>query len=141
MKEKFLNIFIFLISLAFIFLGVVLMFFNNLDFIKIVHQNAKMIFIDTNLSNFFIQFCGSFIFAWGIFFFLLTVFAVMDLKTTNIYAYIFWGFTFWAVSAGIVAYLHKYYSLLIGISILYGALFIPFFLSLAMKSGKSVDKQ
>lgn len=141
MKEKFLNIFLFLISLSFIGAGVVLMFFNHIDLLAILHKNFNLIFNNEKLSNFFISFFGSFIFGWGIFFFLFTILAVMDLKKNYVHGFIFWAFTFWAVSAGVVSYLFDYKFLMILISIIYGVIFLPFFLSIPLKSSNYINKQ
>jgi hypothetical protein len=132
MKERFLNIFLFLFSLAFIGLGVLLMFFQKLSFLElIVSQTGKVILSQT---PFFIAFFGTIIFAWGVFFFLMTVYAVMELKPASVYGFVFWVFTLWAAAAGTVFFLNKMVPLLIGLGILYGAIFLPFFLSMPMKS-------
>jgi len=114
--------------------GVVLMFFNKLQYTSIIYTNVDKFFNNMPITNFFVAFFGSFIFAWGIFFFLLTVFAVMELKNTSIYPFIFWGFTFWAVLSGVVSFLNKFNFLLICIGVVYALLFLPFFVSLAFKS-------
>ncbi len=141
MKERFLNIFLFLISLAFIALGVILMFFNKLDFIKIIYTNFDNFFKNENLTMFFISIFGSMIFRWGIFFFLLSIFTVMELKPANIYGFIFWGFTFWAASFEIISFLYKFYFAMITVGIVYLILFLPFFLSLPMKSAGENPKK
>jgi len=136
MKERFLNIFLFLISLVFIVFGVILMFFNKIDLVKIVYTNFGNFFKNESVSIFFISLIGSMIFTWGIFFFLLSVFTVMELKPANIYGFIFWGFTFWACSIEIICFLHKFYFAMIIIGIVYAIIFLPFFLSLGMKSSE-----
>ncbi len=146
MKEKFLNICLFLLSLAFITAGIILIFFSDLEYLKIIKENFNKIFTDQKLAIFFLQLFGSFILAWGIFFFLLTVFIVMELKNTNIYGFMFWIYTIWTGAFGFVIYRYKYYFLLITLGIIYGIIFLPFLLSLMMKSknsgtGNNTNKQ
>lgn len=140
MKERFLNIFLFLISLIFIACGIVLMFFNKIEPLKIVLTNFYNFFKNENIGEFFIAILGSMIFTWGIFFFLLSIFTVMELKPTNIYGFIFWGFTFWILSFEIILFLYKFYFAMIVSGIIYLVLFLPFFLSLPMKSASDVKK-
>jgi hypothetical protein len=135
MKEKFLNIILFLLSLCFLAGGVVLMFFNNMTQVSILYKNIYPFFSSEKIATFFISFFGTFIFGWGILLFLLIIFAVMDLKRNYLHGFIFWAFTFWAASAGAISFLHKFNFLLIIISIIYGVLFLVFFLSIPMKSG------
>ncbi|OHD12625.1 MAG: hypothetical protein A2086_04765 [Spirochaetes bacterium GWD1_27_9] len=136
MKERFLNIFLFLISLCFIACGIILIFFNTakLPYLDLVHTSFDSFFGNPALSSFFIAFLGTFVFAWGIFFFLTTIFIVMEIKNTNMYGFMFFTFTLWAIMAQIVSFLNKFYFLMIVIGILYGILFIPYFISLPMKS-------
>jgi|GEM_PF-1322844 len=143
MKERFLNIFLFLISLLFITSGIVLIFFYNIDILKIVHENFNKIFTDGKLAVFFIQLFGTFIFSWGVFFFLMTVFTVMELKNTSVYGFIFWVYTFWALSFGYVLFINNYKFLLIVTAVIYGIIFLPFLLSIPMKSsgGSSSSKE
>ncbi|HPO50670.1 MAG TPA: hypothetical protein PLO89_10125 [Spirochaetota bacterium] len=137
MKERFLNLFLFIISLAFMTSGVFFMFFNKAPFINFVVSGFDSYFSNLQFSYFFLSLLGVFIFSWGIFFSLLTVFAVMELKSSAIYPFIFWGFTFWAVLSGIVSFLHSFYFFILATGIAYLILFIPFFISLAMKSKSS----
>jgi hypothetical protein len=137
MKERFLNIMIFIISIGMIGLGVVMMFFNHLKYFDILHINLSKIFLSPGLTDFFIAFLGTVVFAWGIFFFLLMIFSVMDLRSPSVYGFIFWGFTFWCASVEAISYLKQYWFLMIIIGILYGVIFLPFFISLPMKSSGS----
>jgi hypothetical protein len=135
MRERFLNILLFLFSLAFIAAGVILMFFQDLHILAFVKGKMLEMFVDQKFALFFMAFFGSFIFAWGFFILLLTVFSVMEMKVSSIYGFIFWGFTFWAGSASIVAYLNKYIFLDIAIGAIYGVLLVPFLITLPFKSG------
>ena len=134
MKERFLNIMIFIISICLVVVGVFMMFFNNIQYFDILRVNLNKFFSAAQFTDFFIAFLGSVVFAWGIFFFLLMVFSVMDLRSPSVYGFIFWGFTFWCGSVEAIAYLRQFYFLMIIIGILYGVIFLPFFMSLPMKS-------
>ena len=136
MKEKFLNLFLFLFSFVFLGLGVVLMFFHKVPYFDIITTNGLAFFKDAKLTEFFISFLGTFVFTWGVFFFLMTVFTVMEMKHTNVYGFIFWIFTFWIGLAEFIAFMHTFFPFMIGLGILYGVIFIPFFFALPMKSGK-----
>ncbi|HOJ63822.1 MAG TPA: hypothetical protein PLE45_05325 [Spirochaetota bacterium] len=140
MKERFLNIFLFLISLVFIGCGIILMFFNKIDLLKIVYTNFNTFLKDETITRFCISLIGTMIFTWGIFFFLLSVFTVMELKSSSIYGFVFWGFTFWALSLAIIAFLYKFYFAMIVTGIIYSILFLPFFLSMPMKSSSGDGK-
>lgn len=140
MKERFLNIFLFLISLAFITFGIILAFFNKMDYLKIIYTNFDNFFKNETFTTFFISIIGTIIFTWGIFFFLLSIFTVMELKPLSIYGFIFWGFTLWVASFEIVSFLYKFYFLMIFILIIYLILFVPFFFSLPMKSSGTTQK-
>lgn len=135
MKERFLNVFLFLISITFIGLGIILMFFNDKILILTFVIDGINAFINNpEVTDYFISLFGSSIFTWGVFFFLLTVFTVMELKNNNVYGFIFWGFTFWIASSGVVTYFHKFYFMLIILGVLYGILFLPYLFSLPMRS-------
>ena len=132
MKERFLNIMIFIISICFVVVGFFMMFFSNIQYLDILRNNLDKTF--GGFTDFFIAFLGTIVFAWGVFLFLLMVFSVMDLKSPSVYGFIFWGFTFWCGSVEVISYLRHYYFLMIIIGILYGVIFLPFFMSLPMKS-------
>ncbi|MCG8572682.1 MAG: hypothetical protein MJB14_21330 [Spirochaetes bacterium] len=134
MKERFLNIILFLFSLLFIAAGVILMFFTQLDFLNLVMTQIDVFFNNMKFTSFFLAFLGTILFSWGIFFFLMTIMAVMEIKTTTLYPFMFWIYTFWCAAACGVSYLHGFFFNLILISIIYAILFIPFFLSLFMRS-------
>jgi hypothetical protein len=123
--------------------GVILMFFSNIDQVSFLHKNINPFFVNEKIADFFISFFGTILFGWGILLFLLIIFAVMDLKKNYLHGFIFWAFTFWAVSAGAISFLHKFNFLLILISIIYGVLFLVFFLSIPLKSGspKQIENQ
>ncbi|HNZ26156.1 MAG TPA: hypothetical protein PLG34_05240 [Spirochaetota bacterium] len=138
MKEKFLNVFLFLISITFIGLGIILMFFSDKILMLTFVVDGINAFIDNpKVTGYFMSLFGSIVFTWGIFFFLLTVFTVMELKNNNVYGFIFWGFTFWIASSGVVTYLHKFYFMLIILGVLYGILFLPYLFSLPMKGSST----
>jgi len=141
MKEKFLNIILFLVSLFFTCCGIALMFFNGNEKLAVLHKNIAPYFSSERYADFFISFFGTVIFGWGIIIFFLVIFAVMDLKKNYLHGFIFWAFTFWAASAGTVSYLHKFTFLLIVISTVYGVIFLAFFLSIPMKSGSSAPSR
>ncbi len=135
MKERFLNVFLFLISITFIGLGIILMFFNDkILMLTFVIDGINAFINNPEVTDYFISLFGSSIFTWGVFFFLLTVFTVMELKNNNVYGFIFWGFTIWIASSGVVTYFHKFYFMLIVLGVLYGILFLPYLFSLPMKS-------
>jgi hypothetical protein len=133
-KERFLNIMIFIISICLVVVGVFMMFFNNIQYFDILRVNLNKFFSVAKFTDFFIAFLGTVVFAWGIFFFLLMVFSVMDLKSPSIFGFIFWGFTFWCGSVEVISYLRQFYFLMIMIGVLYAVIFLPYFMSLPMKS-------
>jgi hypothetical protein len=141
MKERFLNIFLFLISIAFIAGGIISIFFYNQNFMVFVKDHFVSAFKDSKLAIFFLQMIGSFVFSWGMFFFLMTVFTVMDLKSTTVYGYIFWVYTFWALSFGYVSYINKYMFFVILLGGLYGLVFLIFLISLLLKSKNKSDSK
>ncbi|HQB62089.1 MAG TPA: hypothetical protein PK899_10575, partial [Spirochaetota bacterium] len=71
MKEKFLNVFLFLISITFIGLGIILMFFSDKILMLTFVVDGINAFIDNpKVTGYFMSLFGSIVFTWGIFFFL-----------------------------------------------------------------------
>lgn len=144
MKERVLNVFLFLLSLGFMVAGVLMIFFQKIGIVQLLAKyiGDKILYGPNTNVDFFVAFFGSFIFAWGIFFFLLTVFAVMELPSTKIYGFIFWGYTFWAIMSILsgVLYLGKArWSFVIIILVVYGVIFAPYLLTLPLKSSEGKD--
>jgi hypothetical protein len=137
MKERFLNIFLFLGSLAMMAAGSIMLFLQSNGLVSqlknIIEKALSTAGMD--ITAFIIAFLGSSIFSWGIFFFLLSVYTVMELKNNAIYGFIFWGYTFWITGCviSVILYVGISLPLIILFAILYGIIFIPFFLSLPMK--------
>ncbi len=133
MKERFLNVFLFLFSLVFITAGVLSIFFYKLQFMALPNDYFVNAFKDSHLALFMMQSVGAFVLSWGIFFLLMTVYAVMDLKNRSIYGFIFWVYTFWALSFGYVAYKNNYMFLVFVLCGIYGIIFLPFLIGLLLK--------
>ena len=71
MKERFLNVFLFLISITFIGLGIILMFFNDkILMLTFVIDGINAFINNPEVTDYFISLFGSSIFTWGVFFFL-----------------------------------------------------------------------